>query len=95
MVGVMRLLSSSRWVASMFSMICGAVVIGCAARGIATVQTHHGHEFRCDRRYVLVERVVEQPNRWISRGCGFEADWLCERGECRLLDARSHGMGAP
>lgn len=77
------------------AIVTGALTLGCAARGIATVQAHHGHEFRCDRRYVRVERVADQRNRWISRGCGFEADWECERGECRLLDARSHGMGGP
>ena len=65
----------------------------CGGRGIAVVQAHHGHEFRCDRRYVRVER--EEDDRWISRGCGFEAEWACRDGECTLIDARSHGMGAP
>jgi hypothetical protein len=33
--------------------------------------------------------------RWISRGCGFEADWDCRDRRCELRDARAHGMGAP
>jgi len=77
------------------SLLLGALLLGCGARGIAIVQTHHGAEFRCDRRYVRVERVEQQRDRWISRGCGFEADWECLSGECRLIDARSYGMSAP
>lgn len=68
-------------------------LVSCAGRQIATVQAAHGHEFHCDRRYVRVERL-EEP-RWVSRGCGFEADWTCEDGECSLEDTRAHGMGAP
>lgn len=74
---------------------------GCAGRAIAVVQTTHGHEFSCDRRYVRAEREPEHEEegtnaqRWVSRGCGFEAEWTCERGECALQDSRAHGMGAP
>ena len=66
---------------------------GCARRGIAIVQQHHAREVSCDARYVRVERGVA--DRWVSRGCGFEADWDCARGECALQDLRSYGMGAP
>lgn len=65
----------------------------CAARNIALVQEHHGREFRCDRRYVRAEHV--EGERWVSRGCGFEADWDCRTRRCELHDARAHGMGAP
>ncbi len=74
--------------------LLGALALAtCGARRIAMVQEHHGHEFHCDRRYVRVEH--REGPRFVSRGCGFEADWECRDGECELLDARAHGMGAP
>lgn len=73
--------------------LLGTVLAGCGARGIARVQQAHGHEFACDPRYVRVER--REGDRWVSRGCAFEADWTCPGGECELLDARTHGVGAP
>jgi len=72
-----------------------AVTSACGARGISVVQSQHAHEFSCDRRYVRVERVAEVPDRWVSRGCSFEAQWDCRDGECELVDARAHGVGAP
>lgn len=72
-----------------------AFASACGARGISAVQAEHAHEFSCDRRYVRVERVADAPDRWVSRGCSFEAQWDCQRGECRLVDARAHGVGAP
>jgi len=71
------------------------VTAACGARGISVVQAAHAHEFSCDRRYVRVERVPDVPDRWVSRGCSFEADWTCLDGECELLDARAHAVGAP
>ena len=72
-----------------FGLLLGA----CGGRTLSMVQSSHGHEFRCDRRYVRAER--QRGVRWISRGCGFEAEWDCEDGECTLIDSRAHGMGAP
>ncbi|MGE0790201.1 MAG: hypothetical protein AB7S26_31290 [Sandaracinaceae bacterium] len=71
-----------------------ACALGCGGQAIARVQAAHGHEFRCDRRYVDVERRTEEEHRWVSRGCGFEAEWRCE-DECVVLDSRAYGMGAP
>ena len=73
--------------------LLGLALSGCARRGIAIVQRHHAHEFVCDARFVRVERG--EADRYVSRGCGFEADWDCARGSCALRDARSHGVGAP
>lgn len=64
-----------------------------ANRTIALVQEQHGREFRCDRRYVEVEH--EEGERWVSRGCGFQADWDCRDRRCELRDARAHGMSGP
>ena len=75
-------------------LLLSAALAGCAGQAIQVVQEHHGHEFRCDRRYVQVERA-EAEARWVSRGCGFEADWECRSRECRLLDSRAHGVDAP
>jgi hypothetical protein len=69
------------------------LLAGCAGQAIGLVQAHHGREFRCDRRYVRVERV--RGDEWISRGCGFEAEWTCRSDGCELRDARAHGMSGP
>ncbi|MFK7989075.1 MAG: hypothetical protein AB8I08_23860 [Sandaracinaceae bacterium] len=66
---------------------------GCAHRGVAIVQEHHAQEFGCDARFVRVEREPEA--RFVTHGCGFDADWVCQRGACSLQDARSRGTGAP
>ncbi len=91
--------ASLRRVLVILGALCVPLVgVGCAGQAIARVQAAHGHEFSCDRRYVRVERVEAGPadgERWVSRGCAFEADWDCAGGECRLLDSRAHGMGAP
>ena len=71
----------------------GLFLAACGGRTLALVQTTHGQEFHCDRRYVRVERVRGQ--EWVSRGCGFEAEWICRDGACELRDSRAHGMGAP
>ncbi len=70
-----------------------ALLAGCARHAVARVQSAHGQEFRCDPRYVRVERA--SANHWISRGCGFEADWTCQHRACQLDDSRAHGVGAP
>lgn len=73
--------------------LLGLLLATCGTRTVALVQEHHGREFRCDRRYVEVEH--EEGERWVSRGCGFRADWECRDRRCELRDARAHGMGAP
>lgn len=78
---------------SLVALVALLSLAGCGARNVALVQHHHGREFRCDRRYVRVERV--EGERWVSRGCGFEADWTCRDRRCELRDARAHGVGAP
>lgn len=79
----------ARWLGA----IALLVSVGCGPRPIAIVQQHHGRELRCDGRYVHVEH--DEGERWISRGCGFEAEWDCRAGECSLIDLRAHGMNAP
>jgi hypothetical protein len=78
--------------ARLAGLLAGLALAACGG-GIATVQRHHGREFRCDPRYVRAERL--EGDRWVSRGCGFEADWRCRAGACELLDLRSHGMAGP
>ncbi len=65
----------------------------CGSRNIALVQERHGREFRCDRRYGQVDH--REGPRFVSRGCGFEADWDCRDRRCELIDSRAHAMGAP
>ncbi len=77
------------------ALAASVVLAACAGGGISVVQEHHGREFRCDRRYVRVERVRDVEARYVSRGCGFEADWDCVHRQCRLLDSRAHGVDAP
>ena len=79
-----------RWLLALSSVLALAT---CGTRNIAMVQQHHGREFHCDRRYVRVEHTGGE--RWISRGCGFEADWDCRDRRCELRDARAHAIGAP
>jgi hypothetical protein len=75
------------------SLLAPLLLATCGSRTIAMVQEHHGREFRCDRRYVRVERGDGE--RWVSRGCGFEADWDCRDRRCDLRDARAHGVSGP
>ncbi|MCA9609972.1 MAG: hypothetical protein KC619_30455 [Myxococcales bacterium] len=71
------------------------LAVGCGGRAIPLVQAAHAREFRCDRRYVQVDRIGEDRHRFRARGCGFEAEWQCRDGECEVEDACAWGMGAP
>ena len=75
-------------------LLLGSVIVlsGCA-RGVAVVQQHHAQEFGCDARFVRVDRQPQQ--RYLSHGCGFDADWVCAQGACTLEDSRAHGTGGP
>ncbi|MCB9591767.1 MAG: hypothetical protein H6719_03450 [Sandaracinaceae bacterium] len=76
------------------ALIAGALLLAaCGGRIVPRVQAAHGHEFRCDGRYVRVERLDR--DRYVARGCGFEAEWRCVDGECVVEDSRAWGMGAP
>ncbi len=71
------------------------LALGCGGRAVPLVQAAHGREFRCDRRYVEVERLPPDRDRFRARGCGFEAEWRCRDGECVVVDSRAHGMSGP
>ena len=67
---------------------------GGAGQFIQPAPDHDALEYSDARRYVDVERA-EADARWVSRGCGFEADWECRDGSCRLLDSRAHAVDTP
>ncbi|MCC6875636.1 MAG: hypothetical protein IT378_15120 [Sandaracinaceae bacterium] len=85
----------ARWPSVAISLvpILALLIAGCAGRYVAVVQRSHGREFSCAARFVEVEGGG-QDNRFVSRGCGFEAQWSCVQSECTLRDSRAWGMGA-